>query len=79
MLRHKPTFGKHLHRKRSCEGLVMKNKEKILPRLNRYNNLKTHTSELRGQNYSQDGAPFEVNNETNRSKMYALQRNYVTI
>ena len=28
MLRHKPTFGKHLHRKRSCEDFVIKNKEK---------------------------------------------------
>ena len=41
MVRHKPTFGKHLRQKRSCEHLVIKSKDDTLPLLNWYNNLQT--------------------------------------
>ena len=55
---HKPTFGKHLRQKRSCEDLVIENKGETLPLLNWYNNLEKHLRQNSEVKISQDDAAF---------------------
>ena len=58
MLHHKPTFGKHLHRKRLCEDLVTKNKEKDLTSLELAQQCEKHIRQNSEIKISQDVAVF---------------------
>ena len=79
MLCHKPTCGKHPHRKWSCEDRVIRSEEKR-PYLNwTGTTIGKHTRGNWEAKISQDGATFEVKNTMNRRRIYASQRSYVII